>query len=43
MVKEADGSNRRRSPDFWATASNLVGLLAKLAGLAEMVRELLGK
>jgi hypothetical protein len=41
VEKQADGSNRRHRPDFWAGASRLVGLLAKLASLAEAVHKLL--
>ncbi len=34
---------KRHRPDYWATASRIIGLLAKLAGLADTIRRALGK
>lgn len=31
---------RRNRPDWWDTASRILGLAARLAGLAEMIRRL---
>jgi hypothetical protein len=35
----ADNDSRHR-PDFWDTATKLVGLLARLASLAEVIRRI---